>query len=106
MNIQSLKTFNADKVLDVDELVAHAADARALTQEFTEHELPVPAWLQAASDTINSEIARQTHASDLAAMQALERELDSYKSTNERKAEAQKKLAQIQKRLGMTPARA
>jgi hypothetical protein len=102
MSVASLKSLNVDKMLDIEEAVAMSAEARTLEHEFESLELAVPGWLQTASGVLRAEIERRTHASDLARVREIEAELESYKTTGEKKAEAQKRLAALQKKLGMT----
>jgi hypothetical protein len=54
---------------------------------------------------LREEIARRTKAADLAELKRLEGELEGYKTVSERKNEAQKRLAAIQNKLGMSPAK-
>ena len=101
MNIQFLKDFAIDRILDIDEAIAISAQMRCLEVEFVELGIPQPEWLSKASDTLRTEIARRVHANDLAEMQRLEGLLDSYKSVTERKTEVQGRLAALQSKLGM-----
>ena len=102
ISISQLKSLNMDKVLDTDEAIALSAEARAFESEYEQLELPVPGWLTTAINTLRSEIAQRVHASDLNRVQELEREIDGYKTTTEKRSEAVRKLADLQKKLGLT----
>lgn len=102
MSLSALKNLNMDRLLELDEAVSLSAESRALSNEFELLDLPVPEWLESASNVLREEIARRTHASALAEMKKVEAELDGLKSTAERKVEAQKRLAALQRKLGMT----
>jgi len=106
MSIQTLKQLNVDRLLDLEDAVALSAEARTLDSEFTELELPVPQWLQTAQSTLRTEIERRTHASDLARMRELEAELEGYKTVSEKRTEAQRRLADLQNKLGLGKAKA
>ncbi len=106
MLTEKLKALNLDRVLDLDEAVELSSFARILEQEFVNLELPVPGWLQAAGDTLREEIAKRTRASDLALMRDLESQLEGFKTVTEKRRDAEKRLADLQKKLGMAPAKA
>ncbi len=106
MLIHTLKQLNTDKMLEVDELVEVSAFARTIEQEYTELELPVPGWLQDSVNILREEIAKRTRASDLAKLKDLENRLEGFKTVNEKRNEAQRELAALQKKLGMAPAKA
>ena len=105
MSLQALKTLNMDRVLDNDEAIALSAEARLMENEYGHLEQPVPDWLTKSSDVLREEIARRTRAADLADLKKLESELEGYKTVGERKSEAQKRLAALQNKLGMSPAK-
>ena len=102
MNLQALRNLNTDRLLDIDEAVALSAFARALESEFELLEQPVPDWVEKATDVLRTEIARRTRANKLAELRKTEAELESYKTVNERRGEAQKRLAALQEELGLT----
>lgn len=106
MLIEKIKGINLDRLLEVDEAVELSAVARTLEQEYTNLELPVPGWLTQASDLLREEIAKRTRASDLARLKELEAQLESFKTVSEKKSEALRALAELQKKLGLTPAKA
>ena len=107
MSLQALKNVAAtlDRLLDMDEAVALSLYARGLENEYGHLEMPVPDWLVKSSDVLREEIARRTKAEDLAALKRLENELEGYKTVNEKRGEAQKRLAALQNKLGMSPAK-
>lgn len=105
MSIEKLKKLNLDTLLDMDEAVSLSATARLMAEEFEALDLPVPEWLEKSTDVLRAEIARRTHAADMAAMRSLESELEGYKTVSEKRSEAQKRLANLQKKLGMAAAR-
>jgi hypothetical protein len=106
MSLQTLKTLNLDRILDNDEAVSLSAYARQLADEYEHLDQPVPEWLEKSTQVLREEIARRNHSADMARMKELERELEGYKTVGERKTEAQKRLFDLQKKLGMVPARA
>jgi hypothetical protein len=101
MNIATLKSLNLDRILDIDEAVGWSADIRLLQDEFSTLDMAEPDWLAATASSIREEIARRTHASDLATLKKVEAELDGYRTVGEKRAAAQQRLAELQKKLGM-----
>lgn len=106
MSLQALKGLNLDRIIETEEAVALSAYARSLEGEYESLEIPVPEWVAKATDTLRQEIARRTHAADLAEMERIQRELDGYKTVGERKGEALKRLGTLQKKLGVATATA
>lgn len=106
MLMEKLKALNLDRILEVDEAVELSAFARSLESEYATLDLPTPAWLQQAGDTLREEIARRTRAADLAALKEVEAQIESLKSASEKRKEAETRLAALQKKLGMAPAKA
>lgn len=102
MSLQALKNLNTDRILDMDEAVHLSAYARVMETEFEHLEIPVPDWLPKASDVLRQEIARRTHAADLALLKETEQEIDSLKTATERRTDAQKRLAKLQAKLGLS----
>jgi hypothetical protein len=102
--LEKLRNLNLDRVLDMDEAVTLSAYARGLENEYEFLEIAVPDWLVKASDVLRQEIARRTHAADLAALKALEGELEGYKTVSEKRNEAQKRLGELQRKLGLSTA--
>jgi hypothetical protein len=103
--LEKLKQLNLDRLLDMDEAITLSSYARGLENEYEVLEIAVPEWLTKASDVLRQEIARRTHASDLAALKALEGELDGYKTIGEKRTEAQRRLGDLQKKLGLSTAK-
>jgi hypothetical protein len=103
---EKLKNLNLDRVLDMDEAVALSAYARSIENEYGHLEHPAPDWLAKSTDVLREEIARRTRAADLAALKNLETELEGYKTVTEKRTEAQKRLGELQKRLGLATAKA
>jgi|SRR5579872_1461684 len=102
MNVTALKNLNLDRVLDMDEAIALSATARSFEVECEHLEQPVPDWLTKASDVLREEIARRTRSNDLAELKRTEAEIESYKSANEKRTEAQRRLAALQSKLGLS----
>lgn len=102
--IEKLKQLNVDRLLDMDEAVALSAYARQLENEYEALGMATPEWLERASNTLREEIARRTKAADLATLKSLEAEIEGYRTIGEKKADAQKRIADLQKRLGLAPA--
>lgn len=105
MNVQTIKTLNMDRVLDIDEAVALSAEVRAFETEYEALGMPIPDWLVKSADVLREEIARRTKASKLAELKKLENEIEGYKSATEKRNEATKRLAALQNELGMSPAK-
>lgn len=101
MDISKMKQLSLDRLLDIDEAVAFAADVRTLASEYEMLELPVPEWLSKLNDVLREEITRRTRASQLAELKRLETEIEGYKTPGERKTEAQRKLGDLQVKLGL-----
>ncbi len=106
MSLEKLKTLNVDRILDMDEAVALSAYARSMETEYGFLQMDVPEWLEKSTTVLREEIERRTHAGDLAQMANLQREIDGYKTVTEKRTEAARKLAELQKTLGVKPARA
>jgi hypothetical protein len=105
MSLQKLKELQLDRILDMEEAVALSAYARSLENEYGFLELTMPEWLVKSSDVLREEIARRTRAADLATLKALEGELEGYKTIGEKRTEAQRRLGDLQKKLGLSPAK-
>ena len=103
--LEKLKSLNLDRLLDMDEAIALSAYARSLEGEYEALEMPVPDWLVKSTDVLREEIARRTKAADLAELKRIESELEGYKTVGEKKIEAQKRLASLQGKLGLSPAK-
>lgn len=103
--LEKLKTLNLDRLLDMDEAIALSAYARGLENEYGHLEMSAPEWLQKSTDVLREEIARRTKASDLAELKRIEGELDGYKTVTEKRNEAQKRLAALQGKLGLSTAK-
>lgn len=102
MSMQALKELNLDRVLDNDGAVWLSAEARLMEQEFAALGQAVPEWLEKSATILREEIARRNRASVLEEMKRVERELEGLKTANERKQDAQRRLAALQKQLGMS----
>src|SRR5579872_6166327 len=102
--LEKLKGLNLDKLLDMDEAIALSAYARGLENEYGHLEMQTPEWLEKSTDVLREEIARRTKAADLAELKRLESEIEGYKSATEKRGEAQKKLAAMQNKLGLSKA--
>jgi len=100
--LEKLRELNVDRLLSLDEAVNLSAFARALEAEYETLGLDQPEWLERSILNLREEIVKRTKAKDLADMKALEAELESYKTTNEKRNDAQRRLANLQKRLGLT----
>lgn len=100
-----LKQLNLDRILDIEEAVEMSAYVRTQENEYGFLELPLPEWLVKAGDVLREEIARRTRAADLATLKALEGELEGYKTIGEKRTEAQRRLGDLQKKLGLSTAK-
>ncbi len=103
MSLQALKNLNLDRVLDMDEAVTLSAYARNLENEYGHLQIAAPEWLEKSSAVLRDEIDRRTRAADLAELKRVELEIEGYKTTGERKSEAQKRMAALQDKLGLAP---
>ena len=92
---------NLDRLLNNDEAVSLSAYARSLSAEYEELGIPAPEWLDKSIVALREEIARRTHEADLAELRRVEAEIESLKTTNERRNDATARLAQLQKKLGL-----
>ena len=101
MSLKLLKGLNLDAIIETEEVVALSAYARSLDAEYEALDMPVPEWITKSTETLRQEIARRTHAADMAEIQRIERELEGYKTTTERKNDATKRLAALQKKVGV-----
>jgi hypothetical protein len=101
MNLNAMKNLNLDRVLEMDEAIAMSAEIRQFEAECEALELPTPDWVLKSADVLREEIARRTRADALAQMKRLETELESYKTVGEKKNEAQRQLAALQRKLGI-----
>ncbi len=104
--LEKLKNLNLDRLLDMDEAITLSAYARSLDNEYELLGIPVPEWLTKATDVLRAEIGRRTHAADMAALKALEGELEGYKTVSEKRNEAQRRLGELQRKLGLSTAKA
>lgn len=106
MSLNALKTLALERLIELDEVMSLSAEARQLATEYTEHELEIPTWLEQASQLLHEDIAKRTHAADLADLKEAEAEVERNRTAGERKAAAQAKVASLQKKLGLTAAKA
>ena len=106
MLLKKLQAMNTDAMLAIEELMELSAYARGLENEYEQMEQPVPEWLITATDTLRTEIGNRTRAADMAALKNLQAELEGYKSVNEKRNEATKRLADLQRKLGLGTAAA
>jgi len=105
MSLQALKKLNLDAVIEMEEAIALSAYARTLEAEYAELDMLAPEWISKASETLREEIARRSHAADMAELKRLQGEIDGYKTASEKRAEAQNRLAAMQKKLGLATAK-
>lgn len=103
--LEKLKNLNLDRILDMDEAIALSAYARGIETEYEALDLQAPEWLAKSTDVLREEIARRTRATDLARLKELEGELEAYKTVSEKRTEAQKRLGELQKKLGLATAK-
>lgn len=102
MDLQKIRNLNLDRMLDIEEPVSISAEIRILENEFKALGLATPGWLENAAEAVRAEIARRTHAADMAALKALDAEIEGYKTANERRADALKRQESLQKKLGLS----
>ncbi len=100
--LDRLKELNLDRLLNLEEAVNLSAYARSLEAEYEALGLDPPEWLERSVFNLREEIAKRTKAKDLSDLKALQSELESYKTVNEKRNDAQRRLADLQKRLGLT----
>lgn len=104
--LEKLKQLNVDRLLDNDEAVSLSAYARTLESEYESLGIAAPEWIEKSTTVLREEIARRNRASDLARLKELEGELEGYKTVGEKRTEAARRLVELQKKLGMVPAKA
>jgi hypothetical protein len=97
---------NLDSLLNLEELVERSAYVRAVELEYQELGVDVPEKLADAGVVIRKAIANRTHAADLARLKAIDSNLDSLKTANQRKEELLAEQEFIKQRLGMGSRRA
>lgn len=102
--IDKLKDLNLDRLLSLDEAVFLSGEARQGASEFEALGLPVPEWLEKSTGILREEIARRTHAADMERLKSLGNQLESLKTAAERRAELQKQVAALQRKMGLSPA--
>lgn len=100
--LEKLKQLNVDKILDMDEAIALSAYSRGLANEYVELDMAVPDWIEKATEVLRQEIQRRTHAADMAELKRIQGEIEGYKTATEKRTEAQKRLAALQGKLGLS----
>ena len=96
--LSTFKNFSADR-LDVDELVALASFGNALKDEFVALGIDVPEYVDVNLKTLKREIRGRVADKREAEKRRLLAQLDSLKTTSERKAELKKQLEAVEAQL-------
>ena len=104
-NLERLKGLNVDKLLNLDECVAAYVDATQMACGFEELGMDNPDWLNKSTDIIKAEIDRRTREDNMRMLKEVEAELEGLRTHGERRSAAQDRLAQLQKALGVSPAK-
>lgn len=99
--LEKLKNLQLDRVLDMDEGVALSLFARELEAEFLRLDIDVPEWLTTKAEALRAELARRLRADRLRKMDELRSLIETYKSTNQKRADALEQLAKLQKLTGL-----
>jgi hypothetical protein len=104
--LEKLKNLKLSGIIDIDEAISLSKYARGLAEEYAELGQVVPEWLEQQTKALREEIGKRTRESDLARLKELEREIEALKTQAERRTDVQRKMAELQERLGMKAARA
>ena len=95
MNLQSFKTFNADR-MDVDELVALLAFGKTLRTEYEALQLEEPEFVDTQLKSLRREINARNADKIAARKRELTARIDSLKTPTQKKAEAEAELARLE----------
>lgn len=101
MNVSALKNLSVDRILEMDEAIAMSAQLRLFETECAQLGQPIPEWVEKSSNVLREEIARRTHAGDLAELRRIESELEGYKTVSERRTDAERRLDAVRRKLGI-----
>ena len=100
MNLASFKNFSADR-LDVDELIALSAFGKTFKAEFTALGVDVPEYVDLQLKTLKREVRGRVADKLEADKRRIKAQLDSLKTTSERKAELKKQLETVEAQLAV-----
>ena len=95
MNINALKTFNADR-MDIDDLVGTLADAKALRAEYEALGVEEPEYLDATIKSIRREINARNADKIAARKRELTARIDSLKTPAQKKKELEDELSKLE----------
>lgn len=100
MSLASFKNFSADR-LDVDELIALSAFGKTFKAEFTSLGVDVPEYVDLQLKTLKREVRGRVADKLEADKRRIKAQLDSLKTTSERKAELKKQLDTVEAQLAV-----
>ena len=100
--LEKLKRLKLDAMLTLDEPIELYAYARQLETGYVENDIEVPEWLTAGLETLREDISVRRRNAAIAEMRDLEASIEGFKTQNEKKADAQRRLAKLQKLVGLT----
>ena len=95
MNLQSFKTFNADR-MDVDELVALLAFGKTLRTEYEALQLEEPEFVDTQLKSLRREINARNADKIAARKRELTARIDSLKTPAQKKKELEDELARLE----------
>jgi ATP-dependent Lon protease len=98
MNLQSFKTFSADR-MDIDELVALYTFGKSLRDEYEALQLEEPSFVDVQLKSLRREITARTADKLEARKRELTARIDSLKTPAQKKSELEKELAKLEEQL-------
>lgn len=90
-----LKRFDADRVVEMENLVGLLVFAEGLKAGFIAHSLETPEWILDRIDTIKTEIHVRRKNEIKAKIKEAEARVASYKTASEKRADAQAELDKL-----------
>jgi hypothetical protein len=100
MSLATFKNFSADR-MDVDELIALSAFGKAFKAEFVSLGVDVPEYVDLQLKTLKREVRGRVADKLEADKRRIKAQLDSLKTTSERKAELKKQLDTVEAQLAV-----
>lgn len=101
--LERLRTFDADRPMELDELVGLSAYGRQLTNEYQVQSIPPPVWLADKMEALGRTIASLQREAWAKSLKETEFELERLKTADEKRHEARARAAELRAKLGMGP---
>jgi hypothetical protein len=95
MNLVQFRTFNVDRVTDIDELVAGVAFGKSLRAQFESLQLAEPDYIDIQLKSLHREIANRVEEQKAARIRTLAAQINTLKSRDEKRAELEAELAKL-----------